>query len=174
MQLSFHPAPGLGELVPGTFDVPMNPIRAANGDVVWVPGANVKYVPRMGDLLNAYYSVPQNPLKRGCGMGCGCAGSYNYDAGMGALDLSAAWNSVTSTVGSAWDTAKSAIGSTGINPWVIGGAVAVAALLLFRPGGSEYSRAMASARSKYREEVGRIRARYPRVSGRARRAIEAF
>jgi len=165
MQLSFHPAPGFGDLLPGSFVVPMNPITAANGQVT--------YIPRIGEILPGTYSVPQNPLKRsGCGMGCGCRG-YS-DPGMGALDLSGAWDTVTSTVGGVWDSAKSAIGSTGLSPWVVGGGVAVLALLLFRPGGSEYSRAMAGARAKYREEVGRIRARYPRVSGRARRALEAF
>lgn len=159
----YHPAPGLGDLVPGMFVVPMNPITAANGGVT--------YVPRIGDLVRAHYTVPMNPLVPGMS-GCGC-NAYR-DAGMGALDLSGAWDSVTSAVGGVWDSAKSAISNTGINPWVLGGAAAVVALLLFRPGGSEYSRAMASARSKYREEVGRIRARYPRVSGRARRALEAF
>lgn len=159
----YHPAPGLGDLVPGMFVVPMNPITAANGGVT--------YVPRIGDLVRAHYTVPMNPLVPGMG-GCGC-NAYR-DSGMGALDLSGAWDSVTSAVGGVWDSAKSAISNTGINPWVLGGAAAVVALLLFRPGGSEYSRAMASARSKYREEVGRIRARYPRVSGRARRALEAF
>ncbi len=159
----YHPAPGLGDLVPGMFVVPMNPITAANGGVT--------YVPRIGDLVRAHYTVPMNPLVPGMG-GCGC-NAYR-DTGMGALDLSGAWDSVTSAVGGVWDSAKSAISNTGINPWVLGGAAAVVALLLFRPGGSEYSRAMASARSKYREEVGRIRARYPRVSGRARRALEAF
>ena len=158
----FHPAPGLGDLVPGMFVVPMNPITAASGGVT--------YVPRIGDLVRAHYTVPMNPLVPGMS-GCGCP--YR-DAGMGALDLGAAWDSVTTTVGSVWDSAKSAIGATGVNPWVLGGAAAVVALLLFRPGGSEYSRAMSAAKSRYREEVGRIRARYPRVSGRARRALEAF
>ena len=167
MHLNGPLAVGMGELMPGTYTVPMNPITAGNGQIV--------YVPSMGELLRAHYTLPQNPLKRslgGCGLGCGCPGTY--DGGMGALDLSGAWDSVTNTVSNVWDTAKSAISSTGLNPWVVGGGVALLALLLFRPGGSEYSRAMSAAKSRYREEVGRIRARYPRVSGRARRALEAF
>ena len=158
MNLNFHPAPGLGELLPGWHAVPQNPITAAN--------ATVTYIPRMGELLPAYYTLPQNPLLAALGGGrCGCK------RGVGSLDLSTAWESLSAGATTAWESAKSV---TGINPWVLGGGLAVLGLLLFRPGGSEYRRAMAGAREKYRDEVARIRSRYPRVAGRARRAAGAF
>lgn len=158
MNLNFHPAPGMGELMAGWFSVPQNPITAA-----------VRYTPRIGELVNAHFSLPENPLVNPhvLGMrGCGCQSRE----GMGAVDFGSAWQSVTDTASGALDSVR----GWGVNPWIIGGGLAVAALLLFRPGGSEYRRAMSSARAKYKDEVSRIRSRYPRVAGRARRAAEAF
>ena len=52
--LRYHPAPGLGDLLPGFFVVPQNPIKDAQG---------VTYVPRIGDILPGSFVVPQNPIK---------------------------------------------------------------------------------------------------------------
>ncbi len=156
--IAFHPAPGLGDLLPGWHSVPQNPITAGE--------SAVRYTPRIGELVAAYFSLPANPLvQHGMG-GCGCQ-SRAAD-GMGELDLSSAWETVTASASGVIDSAKS------INPWVLGGGLALVAILLFRPSGSEYRQAMSAAREKYRGEVSRVKARYPRVAGRARRAAGAF
>ena len=54
MMLNHHPAPGLGDLLPGFFVVPQNPITDTQGTT---------YVPRIGEILPASYAVPQNPIK---------------------------------------------------------------------------------------------------------------
>jgi hypothetical protein len=51
MWLNQHPAPGLGDLLPGFFVVPQNPM------------ASTTYVPRIGDILPGSFPVPQNPIK---------------------------------------------------------------------------------------------------------------
>lgn len=51
MMTNFHPAPGLGDLLPGFFVVPQNPMHGVN------------YVPRIGDILPGSFPVPQNPIK---------------------------------------------------------------------------------------------------------------
>ena len=79
MQLGHHPAPGLGEMLPGWYDVPQNPIKAAT--------QGVRYTQGIGEIIGAVYSVPQNPVKdfmkgevralgtQGVGdCGCGCGG----------------------------------------------------------------------------------------------------
>lgn len=147
----------IGELVPGRFPIPQNPITAAEA---------IAYGPGMGELVAGRFAVPQNPLL-GRGLGCGCQRD-----GMGTLDFSSAWESLSAGASSAWESASSITG--GVNPWILGGGLAVLGLLLFRPGGSEYRRAMSAAKSKYRDEVSRIKSRYPRVAGRARRAAGAF
>ena len=52
--LNYHPAPGLGDLLPGFFVVPQNPITDTQGTT---------YVPRIGDILPGSFPVPQNPIK---------------------------------------------------------------------------------------------------------------
>lgn len=78
MWLNHHPSPGFGDLLPGFFVVPQNPIKAGEA----------KYIPAIGDLLPGRFSVPQNPLiaQIRAGMsklsglaGCCCGG----DAGAG-------------------------------------------------------------------------------------------
>ncbi len=158
MNVNFHPAPGFGELLNGWHVVPQNPITAAQATIVY--GG-------MGELVPGRFPVPQNPLLPRALGGCGC----KRTAGMGVLDFSTAWESLSAGASGAWESAKSI---AGVNPWVLGGGLAVLGLLLFRPGGSEYRRAISSAKAKYRDEVSRIRSRYPRVAGRARRAAGAF
>src|SRR3972149_2183549 len=52
-QINYHPAPGLGDLLPGFHTVPQNPFK----------GEPITYQPRIGEILPASYSVPQNPIK---------------------------------------------------------------------------------------------------------------
>jgi hypothetical protein len=71
MHLNAHLAPGLGELLPGWFVLPQNPIAAARQG----------RVPHIGELLPASFTVPENPIIRaltvghhgGCGA-CSCGG----------------------------------------------------------------------------------------------------
>jgi len=86
--VNFHPAPGLGELMPGAFVVPNNPITAALGG----PGATgTGYIPHMGELVAGQWVVPQNPImdafaSRMQGLGATCAGGDCSSMGfMGAL-----------------------------------------------------------------------------------------
>lgn len=54
-QLSHHPAPGLGDILPGWFAVPQNPVIAKQ--------QGITYAPTIGDILPGSYPVPQNPIK---------------------------------------------------------------------------------------------------------------
>lgn len=95
--LNFHPAPGLGDLLPGAFVVPQNPIDGESRRAT-------SYVPRMGELLPGSFSVPQNPLiaalssgnplkpaNMSNGAGCGCAecagGGLSGLSGLGNMSL---------------------------------------------------------------------------------------
>lgn len=53
--IPFHPAPGLGDLLPGCYVVPQNPIQAAT--------RGIEYVPHVGELMPGSFVVPQNPLR---------------------------------------------------------------------------------------------------------------
>lgn len=108
MHLPYHPAPGFGDLLPGHFVVPQNPIRDAGTALVPSVQAaahnKVTRVAKMGDLLPGAFTVPQNPLLaaimgaepskpdahaakkavaklHGLGCGCGCAGACGGDHG---------------------------------------------------------------------------------------------
>ena len=118
MQLPFHPAPGLGDILPGWYALPQNPIVNP-----------VTYRPGMGEILPGAYVLPHNPLADRlyadspirpvnspnpegdvvpASGGCGCA---SCAGGMGELDL-----------GSLMQT---------LNPgYVVGGIIA--AFLIFR------------------------------------------
>ena len=164
--LSLHPAPGLGELMPGWFVVPQNPIAPDSTPLVPTPqarsGGKPVYIPRMGELMPAKFTVPQNPLVRelcglgvlgggcsGCGssgeakckQGCGCPSAIGF-SGLG--DLSNVMDSLT----------------TGYMPWLIGGGL----LLLFMSGRG----------GSYREDVARVRSKHPTRLGRVRRAVASY
>src|SRR5208337_1449924 len=91
MNIGRHPAIGLGELLPGWFAVPQNPV---DGPVTYIRG--------IGDILaTGGFTVPQNPIVARAsgyiqpigtapgqpaqlnnkpvtsGMGCGCSGGAN-------------------------------------------------------------------------------------------------
>jgi len=98
-----HPAPGLGDLMPGWFALPQNPMTDG-----------VSYTPGIGDILaTGGYTVPQNPIRDytkgqvsiigqqngpgpgmlngepvsmtagNTGMGCGCGGACGGGGGCG-------------------------------------------------------------------------------------------
>lgn len=141
--INYHPAPGLGELLPGFFVVPQNPITDTGG---------VSYVPRIGDILPGSFPVPQNPIKdymqgrlsligrdpnvvgtvNGVS-GCGCGGSCGGCGGVG--DISADISKFTSDLSAG--NFSQAIQDTvfGVPMWAIGAGLA----LLFFAGGESHS-----------------------------------
>lgn len=165
-RMNYHMAPGLGDLIPGWFVVPQNPIQAA-------AQGGVKYIPKMGELIGASFVVPQNPLKRalglpeappsmlqrgstwveemyakaksavglsgmGCG-GCGCGGSCGGCGMSGITD---------STIDFDWDKITS--GTAG---WPTYAIIAGGAWLAF---------SMMSRGKGYREAVSTAKRRHPR------------
>jgi hypothetical protein len=160
MQLDLHPAPGVGELMPGWFAVPQNPlrpgsrlltnhIRAALVD----ERSKARYAPRIGELVEASFTVPQNPLLDRLlapASGCGCSPS-GARAGMGALP----------------DTVL----GVPTNYLLIGAGALILVSLTARGGG--YRRAVGVERERHRAEIARIRSEHPRVASRIRRAAGA-
>lgn len=160
MHLPYHPAPGFGELLPGSFVVPQNPIRDAG--TALVPSVQAKAlgrvvrVPHIAELMPASFDIPQNPLRDALlsasvvntqstkGMGCvGCGAGLDGLGSMG--DLSASFNSVTT-----WLTAPLfTVAGIGVAPWMLGLA-GVGAYMLFAPGGSAYRSASSQLRSQHR------------------------
>lgn len=160
MQTSFHPAPGLGDLLNGWFIVPQNPVR--NDTTTIVPSVqalapnHVLRVKSMGDLVSGAFVVPQNPVAKntglsgcGCAGGCGtCGGSSNY--GLSGFDFS----SIT-------DWAQQASPVAGLPNWLLYGGLGLGAYMLLAPGGSEYrskSRALKSEYRGYRRLAQRVAA----------------
>lgn len=159
--LSFHPAPGLGDLMPGSFVVPQNPIQ--NDGTPLVPsvqaqnGGRISYRPKIGDLLPGAFPVPQNPIIRnlaggmgGLGCGAGCGGGYDgagfHSSGLQGIDM----NGITD-----WLQAPQIAGVSG---WMLV-AGAVAAYMLFAPGGGEYRsqrKALDAQYRGYRRAAGRL------------------
>lgn len=110
--LNYHPAPGLGDLLPGFFVVPQNPITSVNSGVTYVPG--------IGDVLPGSFVVPQNPIKSytsgkvvpigtspgisGCGGGCGCSGDCGHSGQLngvrtsGVSGISEDWSKIQSDI----------------------------------------------------------------------------
>lgn len=149
--IGFHPAPGLGDLLPGEFVVPQNPIRDAGTPLVpsavAVMGGRPYKIPHIGDLLPGKFVVPQNPLVNTLvngysGMpqaksagGCGCAGGCSH-GGMGDLTAVTTWLQTSSVAG--------------LPNWVLVAGGAAIAYMIFMPGGSEYRKKSAALRSQYR------------------------
>ena len=164
--IAFHPAPGLGELMPGWFVVPQNPITDTGG---------VTYTPGIGDILPGCFAVPQNPIKdavtgsvvplatspgAGGGMvngqpvtpaslsgrgGCGCGGGCGGGCAGGMGDITSEWAILTGdlSAGNLMNVAQDTLFSVPV--WAIAGVVA---LVVFA-GGSEshYNRARRAARA---------------------------
>ena len=168
--LNFHPAPGFGDLLPGNFVVPQNPIRDAGTPLVpsvqAVAGGNIVRVPHVGELMPGMFVVPQNPIRDAmaspdvtrpvagsgqalAGLGCGCGAGMGCMCGMG--DVASTLSTISPSLGTAWTNLSTSLSTTyaGIPLWalVAGGA---AALFIFMPGGSEYRSKRAALRSQYR------------------------
>lgn len=152
--IPFHPAPGLGIMLPGWWTVPQNPI---------VPQQTM-YAPRMGELLPASFVVPQNPIVRTTALGVnattgiGCMScEAERAAGMGSLGFFDSYNPVE------WNWTE----------WAVVGGGVLFLLLMMRPGKSAYQAGMTQAKQDYRKAVERVKSKYPRVGGRIRRAAKA-
>jgi hypothetical protein len=119
--------PHLGELMPGMFAVPQNPVLDAMASV---------------NVVKPVAGAGMSGLGCGCVSGlCGCGGSGS-GSGMSGLgfDLQTTWDSVVTTASQPY---------LGVPLWGWGlGAVAV--LMLMSPGGSDYRRERRALRSKYR------------------------
>lgn len=151
--LDFHPAPGIGELMPGHFAVPQNPMLRDAGVMIRQP--------KLGELMPGYFTVPQNPLlnelngmsgltgkaKEGVG-GCGCGCNGTGGCGMGSLGM--------------LDPMTMAL---------IGGGLLLF-FMLAAPGGSEYRRKKAALTAKQKEERISLRSKYRgyKRAGRAARS----
>jgi hypothetical protein len=164
MMLNSHPAPGLGDLLPGFFVVPQNPITDRGPTT---------YVPRIGEILPGSFPVPQNPIKdymtgrlnligretgvpgtingKGVsGIGCGCGGSCGSCSG-GLSGISEDWAAIQAniTAGNYGAVLQNTV--FGIPVW----AVAAGLGLMFFMGGEQHSyygrsrRAARAARAAY-------------------------
>lgn len=139
--INYHPAPGLGDLLPGFFVVPENPISQGT-----------TYVPRIGDILPGSFPVPQNPIKdymvgrlnligrepgvKGTVNGIsGCCGSACGGCGGGLSGLSEDWDAIQTNI-TAGDY-MGALQSTvfGFPVWAVAGGL----VLLMFVGGENHS-----------------------------------
>lgn len=147
MNLNFHPAPGLSEIMGGWYSVPQNPITARAYGVTYTPG--------IGEILNSptiHFNEPDNPLlnfvagstkplgQSGCGCGTkgGCGshakGQIN-GAPVGVGDLTADFNTLSASISSGNIAAALTDTIIGIPVWSIGAAL----LLLMFAGGEKHS-----------------------------------
>ena len=139
-QLNYHPAPGMGDLLPGFYVVPQNPVQP------------VKYIRGISEILPGSFPVPQNPVKdytRGqtkligqtgvgdCGCGCGgsggCGGQINGIRGLG--DFSTDYGTFTGNLSAG--NYMAALQSTffGVPVWAVAGAL----VLVMFAGGQKHS-----------------------------------
>lgn len=156
--INHHPAPGLGDLLPGWFVVPQNPITQPH---------EMKRVESIGEFLPARLMLPYNPLVNALatvGRASGDRGGGRVSLmGLGEFNLS----SITGNIGDAF-------GSMDTKKWLmIGGGALVLILLLSRPGRSQYREAVSRAKAQYRDALASAKRKYPRVGGRVRRAYQA-
>jgi len=149
--LPFHPAPGLGDLLPGMFVVPQNPIRDAGTPLVPSVQATapnqVMRVKHIGELLSAAFVVPQNPIVRTLATG----GQTSGMAGLGCMGCGLGDTSTTSTSTGSWtDFLTNSTIISGIPDGLIYGGAALALYMLMAPGGKEYRQKARALRSQYR------------------------
>lgn len=175
--IGIHPAPGFGELIPGSFVVPSNPI---------VPRS---YIPNIGELLPASFSVPQNPLiaaimsppgcglpNTGSGLGCGC--STGCGSGMCGSQGLSGLGSDCGCVGGMCGCGMGNLGQFGMDPVTLamlaGGLLLV--YLVMAPGGSGYRHELVAAKSAYASRVAKARSEhrgYKRLGRGAQRGLIA-
>jgi hypothetical protein len=160
--ITSHPAPGLGDLLPGWYVVPQNPIAAAQDGTT--------YVPTIGEILPGSYVVPQNPIvdfttgtvkligQRGGGSptpgqlngivtvpgrmgmsGCGCGGSCG--GGMGDISTDLALISTDLSSGNFLQAIQDPLLSFPLWGWIAGAIVLSMFVLAPSEGRSRYSRA---------------------------------
>lgn len=151
--IPFHPAPGFGELLPGEFVVPQNPITMAE--------RGVSRVPHLAEFMPGTFSVPQNPIRNElAGMsslrpgvkGLGCGGSGSCGCG-GKESGSCGCSGGMSGLGDVSDF------MAGLStPVLIGGAVLLY-LMFFGPGAKKRSSELAQAKSEYRKRVSGIKSK---------------
>jgi hypothetical protein len=182
-----HPAPGFGELIPGSFVVPSNPI-APRG-----------YIPHIGELLPASFTVPQNPLVAamltppgsgmpdtgggpgsgldsglGCGCSTGCGSGMCGSRGRGLSGL----GSDCGCIGGMCGCGMGDLGQFGMDPMTL--ALLAGGLLLVyymvAPGGSGYRQKKAALAGEYSSKVAALRSKergYKRVARGATRRLAA-
>ena len=156
---NIHPAPGLGELMPGFYVVPQNPITMAQ--------TGMGYSPRMGDLLPAAFTVPQNPIVNnfqtgmqgmgtmGCAPGSKCGmGFMGSLAGMGEGESEIALDP-TAVLPSTWDKSTMWI--------VIAGAFVL--LLSYKPNTGQKRSELKRLKGAYERKAGEIKGQYRTVGG---------
>jgi hypothetical protein len=177
MHLQFHPAPGLGDMVPGFTYLPYNPVT---GSREYRGGRT-----HIGYLMPGKFAEPENPVMRavtsgicGNGMtGCGIRGLPTRDAWR-EMGPSAGFENQYDPTLDGWGRGMAGLGFLGLpgdtSTWLFAGAgVLVLMLLMSRKGKSEYRSALDSAKQSYRASVQKIRQQYPRYAGRIRRAAAA-
>ena len=175
--LRFHPAPGLGDLMPGFFVVPNNPILDASRGASHEPTVSA-YIPHFGELVPARFAVPENPLLRamraqnplypgtassgGLG-GCECvAGMCGCGAGLPGM---------------------SGLGVLGLDPTISTALLGVGGLLLvsmlMSPGGKEYKQRKRKLEVEHRTKLAQLKSSqrgYRRIArgaaGAARRGFQ--
>jgi hypothetical protein len=169
-----HPAPNraLGELLPGWYDVPQNPIAAAQ--------QGIKYTPTLGEIMPGSFVVPQNPMMnftagsvqplavapgapgqvngqpvgKGSGngvSGCGCGGSCGGCGGGGGMgDISSDLSQFMADLTAGNFTQAFTVDTIlGFPSWFVVGGVAALGLYLFAgTGDSRAKRAYKTVRRK--------------------------
>lgn len=158
-----HPAPGFGELLPGSFVVPSNPI---------VPRS---YIPHIGELLPASFPVPQNPLISAINSPPGY-GMPNTGGGMCGMGGLSGLGSDCGCIGGMCGCGMSGLGQ--FDPMtlalVAGGLVLL--YMFMAPGGSAYRQQKAALTSEYGHKLAALRGRergYKRVARGAGRGLSA-
>ncbi len=136
--LPFHPAPGLGDMAPGWFALPQNPLTQSDSTVLvptiqaTAPGRVVRF-PTLADLVQASFAVPQNPVRTelamsmaglkglGCGgMGCGCPG-FGCDGGKDFYALNGLGQTPGTDPVSQWLAGTGSIGTTLADDYTLAG-----------------------------------------------------
>lgn len=115
--LPFHPAVGFGDLAPGWFVLPQNPVRSDGTPLVpsiqaTAPGQGIQ-LPSLADLVAGSFVVPQNPLLPKVGMsglGCGCGGGFGCDGGANYYALNG--------LAGLGDTTTPIVGTDAVSTWL--------------------------------------------------------
>ena len=147
--VNVHPAPGLGEMLPGWFVVPNNPFQ---------PRSVVGVGKGVGMMLPAGFVVPQNPLidaLRTVGMPAGKTASIGYINGIGEISLDSAWESTQSVVSGVTSFVQQ-------HPYLSLGLGVLLLMMVTRRGSrAERLAAKYGAKARYYEQMAQYKMRYP-------------